>query len=191
MIREFSSHILGKISKRKRKAMKKEKLISINKINILRIILIILLLCTFFIIFGFSSQNGEQSGGISRKVTEIILKASSNYNKLEEEEKEIILHRTESIIRKVAHFSIYTVVGFLLMGLLSTYKIKDKWRLIMTIGIGILYAISDEFHQSFSPGRSPKVTDVYIDTLGVIVGALLVILIRMVYQKIKYCKNIT
>ena len=191
MIREFSSHILGKISKRKRKAMKKEKLISINKINILRIILIILLLCTFFIIFGFSSQNGEQSGGISRKVTEIILKASSNYNKLEEEEKEIILHRTESIIRKVAHFSIYTVVGFLLMGLLSTYKIKDKWRLIMTIGIGILYAISDEFHQSFSPGRSPKVTDVYIDTLGVIVGALLVIFIRMVYQKIKYCKKIT
>ena len=193
MIREFSSHILGKISKRKRKAMKKEKLISINKINILRIILIILLLCTFFIIFGFSSQNGEQSGGISRKVTEIILKASSSYNKLEEEEKEIILHRTESIIRKVAHFSIYTVVGFLLMGLLSTYKIKDKWRLIMTIGIGILYAISDEFHQSFSPGRSPKVTDVYIDTLGVIVGALLVILIRMIYKKIKkvYCKNVT
>ena len=185
MIREFSSHILGKISKRKRKAMKKEKLISINKINILRIILIILLLCTFFIIFGFSSQNGEQSGGISRKVTEIILKASSNYNKLEEEEKEIILHRTESIIRKVAHFLIYTVVGFLLMGLLSTYKIQDKWRLIMTIGIGILYAMSDEFHQSFSPGRSPKVTDVYIDTLGVIVGALLVIFIRMVYQKIK------
>ena len=188
MIREFSSHILWKISKRKRKAMKKEKLISIN---ILRIILIILLLCTFFIIFGFSSQNGEQSGGISRKVTEIILKASSSYNKLEEEEKEIILHRTESIIRKVAHFLIYTVDGFLLMGLLSTYKIQDKWRLIMTIGIGILYAMSDEFHQSFSPGRSPKVTDVYIDTLGVIVGVLLVIFIRMVYQKIKYCKKIT
>ena len=173
--------------------MKKEKLISINKINILRIILIILLLCTFFIIFGFSSQNGEQSGGISRKVTEIILKASSNYNKLEEEKKEIILYKTESIIRKVAHFSIYTVDGFLLMGLLSTYKIQDKWRLIMTIGIGILYAMSDEFHQSFSPGRTPKVTDVYIDTLGIIVGALLVILIRMIYKKIrtKYCKSIT
>ena len=63
----------------------------------------------------------------------------------------------------------------------------------MTISIGILYAISDEFHQSFSPGRSPKVTDVYIDTLGVIVGALLVILIRMIYKKIKkvYCKNVT
>ena len=170
--------------------MKKEKFI---RINILRIILIILLLCTFFIIFGFSSQNGEQSGGISRKVTEVILEASSNYNKLEEEEKEIVLHRTESIIRKIAHFSIYAVVGFLLMGLFSTYKIKDKWRIIITIVIGIFYAISDEFHQSFSPGRTPKVTDVYIDTLGILVGALIVILIRTIYKKIKTkcCKNVT
>ncbi len=170
--------------------MEKEKSISIN---ILRIILIILLLCTFFIIFGFSSQNGEQSSGISRKVTEIILKVSVNYNQLEEEEKEIVLHRTESIIRKIAHFSIYTVVGFLLMGLLSTYKLKEKWRIIITIVIGILYAISDEFHQSFSPGRSPKITDVYIDTLGIILGVLLVILIRMIYKKIKteYCKDVT
>ena len=170
--------------------MEKEKSIYIN---ILRIILIILLVCTFFIIFGFSSQNGEQSGGISRKVTETILKVSSKYNKLEEEEKEVVLHRTESIVRKMAHFSIYTVVGFLLMGLLSTYKLKDKWRIIMTIVIGILYAISDEFHQSFSPGRSPKITDVYIDTLGIIIGALFVILIRKIYKqfKLKYCKNVT
>ena len=163
--------------------MKKEKSIYIN---ILRIILVILLLCTFFIIFGFSSQNGEQSGGISRKVTETILKVSSNYNKLEEEEKEVVLHRTESIIRKIAHFSIYTVVGCLLMGLLSTYKLKDKWRMIMTIVIGILYAISDEFHQSFSPGRSPKVTDVYIDTLGVLLGILLILLILKMHDKNNY-----
>ena len=162
--------------------MKKEKSISIN---IFRMILIILLLCTFFIIFGFSSQNGEKSGGINRKVTETILKVSSNYNKLEEGEKEVVLHRTESIIRKIAHFSIYAVVGFLLMGLLSTYKIKDKWRIIITIIIGILYAMSDEFHQSFSPGRTPKITDVYIDTLGIILGALLVVLIRIIYKKIK------
>lgn len=163
--------------------MEKEKSIYIN---ILRIILVILLLCTFFIIFGFSSQNGEQSGGISRKVTETILKVSSNYNKLEEEEKEVVLHRTESIIRKIAHFSIYTVVGCLLMGLLSTYKLKDKWRMIMTIVIGILYAISDEFHQSFSPGRSPKVTDVYIDTLGVLLGILLILLILKMHDKNNY-----
>ena len=48
------------------------------------------------------------------------------------------------------------------------------------------------FIKVFSPGRTPKVTDVYIDTLGVILGALLVILIRTVYKKIiKYYKDVT
>lgn len=163
------------------------------KINILRIILIMLLLSTFYIIFGFSSQNGEQSGRISEKITEAILEKSNKYNNLEEEEKEIILHKVEFIIRKMAHFSIYTVVGLLLMALLSTYNIKNKCGIVVTIIIGILYAMSDEFHQSFSPGRTPKITDVCIDTLGVILGAVLVILIKTIYKKIKtkYCKNVT
>ena len=165
------------MNKGKRKSMR------IDKINILRSILIILLLCTFFIIFGFSSQNGEQSGGISRKITEVILEKSDRYNKLERQEKEPILHRTESIIRKMAHFSIYTVIGILLMGLLCTYKIKNKWRIIITIVTGMLYAISDEFHQSFSPGRTPKITDVYIDTLGVFLGVLLILLIVKIHDK--------
>ena len=170
--------------------MKKERSM---KINILRIILIMLLLCTFFIIFGFSSQNGDESGEISGRITKTILEKLDKYNNIEEEERELILHRAEIIIRKMAHFSIYTVVGLLLMAFLSTYEIKNKWGFVITIVIGILYAMSDEFHQSFSPGRTPKVTDVYIDTLGIIVGALLVILIRMIYKKIrtKYCKSIT
>lgn len=165
----------------------------ISKINILRAILIILLLCTFYIIFGFSSQDGEESGSTSRKVTQTILEKSNRYNRLEEEEKEQVSLRTEKIIRKIAHFSIYTAVGLLLMGLLCTYKIKDKWKVIITIISGILYAISDEFHQSFSPGRTPKITDVYIDTLGVILGVLLTLLIRAIYREFfkKYDENIT
>ena len=165
----------------------------ISKINILRAILIILLLCTFYIIFGCSSQDGEESGSTSRKVTQTILEKSNRYNRLEEEEKEQVSLRTEKIIRKIAHFSIYTVVGLLLMGLVCTYKVKDKWRVIITIIIGILYATSDEFHQSFSPGRTPKITDVYIDTLGVILGVLLTLLIRAIYREFfkKYDENIT
>ena len=152
-----------------------------------------LLFSTFYIIFGFSSQNGEQSGSISKKITEAILEKSNKYNNLGEEEKEIILHKVEFVIRKMAHFSIYTVVGLLLMALLSTYNIKNKWGFVVTIIIGVLYAMSDEFHQSFSPGRTPKITDVCIDTLGVILGAVLVILIKIIYKKMKtkYCKNVT
>lgn len=155
----------------------------IKKMNILRIILILLLLCTFFVIFGFSSQDGEVSGGISQRITKTILEKSNRYNNLPEKRQNEISHRTEKIIRKMAHFSIYTVVGLLLMGLFSTYHLKNNWRVIMTIVIGILYAGSDEFHQSFSPGRTPKVTDVYIDTLGVLLGILLVLFVKKLYYK--------
>ena len=159
------------------------------KINILRTIFILLLLCTFFIIFGFSSQDGETSGGISRNITNKILQLSNQYKNMEQEEKEQIADRTEKIIRKIAHFSIYTLVGLLLMGLLSTYKIKENWRMILSIVLGMIYAVSDEIHQSFTPGRSPKITDIYIDTLGVILGVLLVLLVIKIYEK--YYKNIT
>lgn len=153
------------------------------KINILRIILILLLLCTFFVIFGFSSQDGEASGGLSRNITNKILQISNKYNALGQEEKEQIANKTEKIIRKVAHFSIYTVVGLLLMGLLSTYKIKENWRMILSILLGMIYAVSDEIHQSFTPGRSPRIADVYIDTLGVILGVLLILLGIKIYNK--------
>ena len=153
------------------------------KINILRIILILLLLFTFFVIFGFSSQDGETSGGISRNITNKILQFSNKYNALEQEEKEQIADRTERIIRKIAHFSIYTLVGLLLMGLLSTYKIKENWRIILSVLLGMIYAVSDEIHQSFIPGRTPQITDVYIDTLGVVLGVLLILLCIKIYDK--------
>ena len=153
------------------------------KINVLRNILILLLLFTFFVIFGFSSQDGETSGGISRNITNKILQFSNKYNALEQEEKEQIADRTERIIRKIAHFSIYTLVGLLLMGLLSTYKIKENWRIILSVLLGMIYAVSDEIHQSFIPGRTPQITDVYIDTLGVVLGVLLILLFIKIYDK--------
>lgn len=148
----------------------------------------ILLICTLFIIFGFSSQNGTQSKGISTRVTEYILQFSSKYQEADTKEKAQIQNRTNAIIRKVAHFSIYTLLGLFMMGIMTRTKLKDKWRAYITIGFGILYAVLDEFHQSFSPGRTPKVTDVYIDTLGVILGILLVLLIRGIYKQIKQKK---
>ena len=153
------------------------------KIKIFRIIVLLLLIGTFFIIFRFSSQNGTQSKGISTKVTEAILEKSSKYNQLDNKEKKKVFNRANAVIRKIAHFSIYTLVGLLLMGIMTRTKLKDKRRILITVIIGIIYATLDEFHQSFSPGRTPKITDVYIDTLGVILGILLVLTAREIYNK--------
>ncbi len=162
------------------------------KLKILRIVLIILLLGIFYIIFGFSSQNGEKSSGLSKKVTEMIVEKILKTSK---EDKPRIMNRLEGIIRKLAHFSIYTILGLLLMGLISTYNIEEKKRIYITMIIGILYASSDEIHQSFIPGRSAQVTDVMIDTMGVALGMCLILLLLKIvvtkkHKNVKYsCSN--
>lgn len=155
------------------------------KINILRVILILLLLETFFIIFGFSNQNGEESGGVSKRVTATVTKNIKSIQDLEKKQKENVLQRIESIIRKIAHFSIYTVVGLLLMGIMSTYKLKENHRIGISMIIGMIYASSDEIHQAFIPERTAKITDVMIDSMGVLLGILCVLLVIKLVEKIR------
>lgn len=152
------------------------------KINFLRAILLILLLVTFFIIFGFSNQDAEESGNLSSNIAKFILK-QVHHDDIEN--KEQILERTESVIRKIAHFSIYTLVGFLLMALASTYNLKENKKIIISLCIGALYATSDEIHQLFIPGRSGQITDVILDSMGVLLGILLILTVLEVYKKIK------
>ena len=154
------------------------------KINILRGILIVLLVLQMWIIFGFSGQDGETSGTISRRITETITKNIKSIQNLEKAEKEKVLKQIEHFIRKLAHFSLYTVVGFLLMSLLSTYKFKQKNRIYISFGIGLMYAISDEIHQSFIPERTPMISDVCIDTCGVITGIIILIVIQLIWYRI-------
>lgn len=150
------------------------------KLNIIRVILILLLLSTFFIIFNFSSQDAEKSGSVSGKVTETVTSNIKFIQKLEKSEKEKVLDRTEKIIRKIAHFSIYTLVGLLLMGLASTYNLDERKRICISLIIGAIYATTDEIHQSFIPGRSSQITDVMLDSLGVLCGILILMLILQI-----------
>ena len=154
------------------------------KINILRGFLIVLLVLQMWIIFGFSGQDGETSGTISRRITETITKNIKSIQNLEKAEKEKVLKQIEHFIRKLAHFSLYTVVGFLLMSLLSTYKLKQKNKIYMSFGIGLMYAISDEIHQSFIPERTPMISDVCIDTCGVITGIIILLVIQFIWYRI-------
>ena len=52
-----------------------------------------------------------------------------------------------------------------------SWKESVKWTLL----IGIAYAIFDEVHQLFIPGRSGNVVDMMIDTFGVVMGLFCVI----------------
>ena len=155
-----------------------------NQIIIIRIILIILLIITFFYIFNFSSQDSEKSGNLSRTITVSVTKNIKKIQELDYNKKNDVLNTIEKVIRKLAHFSEYTFLGILLMSLMSTYKLKQTNKFIISIGIGFLYACSDEFHQLFVPGRTAKFTDVLIDTSGVIVGSILIFIAILIIKKI-------
>ena len=117
------------------------------KINIIRGVLIVLLLGTFWLIFGFSSQDADKSKSVSMKVSEGIVNVIKGNESKENKIK--LAESIEHTIRKLAHFSIYTVVGFLLMALTSTYKLSTKKNIIISLIIGFVYACSDEIHQLF------------------------------------------
>lgn len=152
------------------------------KLIIIRIILSILILTNFIAIFGFSEQNGEQSTSLSRNITLDVLNTFGDYNEPLTETQEVQVLNVEHIIRKLAHFTIYTILGLLLMSLTETFDFTNKKRLLLSVLIGFIYACLDEFHQSFTPGRTPLFTDVFIDTLGVIVGSLIVLICVKIIQ---------
>ena len=71
------------------------------------------------------------------------------------------------------------------MSLVSTYNLKERTKFTTSLILGIIYASSDEIHQMYSPGRSAKISDVYIDTLGILLGILAIMMFIEIYKKIK------
>ena len=160
------------------------------KIIIFRIITMIFLVLTFISIFNFSNQDGQTSGGLSRKVARKMVDVFPYTKNLKEEAKNKIVEKSQPIIRKGAHLSIYTLVGILIMSFISTYKIHLKYKFLISILVGWIYASSDEIHQSFIPDRTASIIDVGIDTSGVLIGIMLVLIIISVYKSLTEKKSI-
>ena len=152
------------------------------KRTLFRITMLILLGLTFISIFNFSNQDGKESSGLSKKVARKIVDVFPYTKNLSEETKNKIVEKSQPIIRKGAHVSIYTLVGILMMSFISTYKIHLKYKFLISILVGLIYASSDEIHQSFIPGRTASIIDVGIDTAGVLLGIILVLIIISVYK---------
>lgn len=121
--------------------------------KVFRILSIVIMLS----IFWFSHQDGRESARQSTYVKKQVNKAIGKGLRFN--------------VRKNAHFFIYMALG---MNLLLSREKTGKREVLEVVGFIILYAISDEYHQSFVPGREASFRDVCIDTLGGISGVLAV-----------------
>ena len=140
-----------------------------------RILFLVILGIAFYVIFNFSAQNGEMSGSLSKKVTEAIVNIISKIKTIDISTKLRYIEKLHPIIRKLAHFGVYTVVGFSIMGFMCTFDMRNIFKVIISFSVGVTYAISDEIHQYFIPGRSARIFDVCIDSVGVLTGIFILI----------------
>jgi len=121
---------------------------------------IVLLIIWMIIIFLMSNSSAVESSNQSGLITTLINRILMLEN----------FEFLDFIIRKSAHLFEYIVLGILMINCFKNYNIKNYF--LLAIILCFIYACTDEIHQVFIPGRSGKVQDVLLDTLGSIVGVV-------------------
>lgn len=135
------------------------------------------------IIYLFSAKNGVQSSHTSGGTVSIMI---SFFEKIPgihiTELKQAELARyMELPVRKLAHITEYGILlATIYIPIEKNFMLENSKKVIVSAVIAILYAASDELHQRFVPGRSGRVTDVLIDSIGILVALFI---LQIIYQK--------
>jgi VanZ family protein len=120
------------------------------------------------LIFYLSHQPAAESSKLSDSVTEIIIDTIEKVAPQVKIEKSDLQH----IVRKNAHFMYFLILGILTLNALKLNRVSGYRGILLALLICILYAVSDEVHQIFVPGRSGEIRDVVIDCSGAGMGVL-------------------
>lgn len=91
------------------------------------------------------------------------------------ETSETTLQTIHFVVRKLAHFTEYAVLGILAARAFSTSSVallKRHWFLA-ALCLVIIYSLLDEYHQSFVPSRTASIYDSMIDSIGGMTALLL------------------
>ena len=134
---------------------------------IFRILVILWMLVIFLFSAADGDTSGKTSGWVGRMIGSMIY---SDFESWPEEEQEAFADKIEYPIRKAAHASEYALLALLLFGALGLEGFR---RYAVAWGGATLYAVTDEIHQLFVPGRAGAVTDVCIDSAGAMTGMLI------------------
>lgn len=142
------------------------------------------------LIFCFSSKPADNSNESSMTVVNKIFNFYENITDSQYQPAQIskIKESLNHIVRKSAHFCEYALLAMAIAFHLSVWKRKGKVLFLLPVVISCLYAITDEFHQTFVPGRAGLWKDAMLDTSGAATGTLLFVLILIILES-KRLKN--
>lgn len=126
----------------------------------------LLVLAWMIVIFLMSNDPGDVSSEKSRFVMYIFSLLGIDLNS-------VFGEWASFAVRKTAHMSEYFILCLLFFNALHE-NIKTNRAIILSLIFSILYAISDEFHQIFVPGRAGRAFDVLIDTTGANISGVII-----------------
>ncbi len=155
-----------------------------NKKKIVLLFIIVMIMLT---IFRFSDHTGSESSELSVKVTRFISRIIfRNFDGMTLSQQQFIVAEFHYFVRKLAHFTIYAVLGLFVYSFMEMTAVRLLRKLSLSWILCAAYAAGDEFHQSFTPGRSMRFTDVLIDSAGALCGIIAAVVI---FSVICYIKN--
>lgn len=157
------------------------------KNKVIRYSALVLLIVWACLIFHFSTQSSDASTNTSGGVVEkMVVAFYPEYDSLDATVKRVVLSILMAPVRKTAHFGEFAVLGALFFVFYSTFEgVIKKHIILISVLSGLLYAISDEIHQYFVPGRSCRALDVCIDLTGVLSAVFICYLINWIWRRIK------
>ena len=115
------------------------------------------------VIFFFSSQNGEESSGVSEK---LLMFLCGLFDFSPSPDTKLLL---TLLIRKGAHMTEFGILALLWLGTLRSGTDKAKWHYPAAFAAASLYAATDEIHQLFVSERAGQLTDWMIDSAGAMI----------------------
>ena len=152
----------------------------------LRVVLWALVAAWMAVIFLFSAETADRSSETSGRIIRWLLtRFDRSFLSLSPEEQLLRMEDWSFAVRKLAHFCIFALLGFLCFAAFSV-DLPPHRAFPAALGLGTVRAILDEVHQSFVPGRSCEFRDMCIDFAGVLLGAVFLLLILLL---IKHQKN--
>jgi VanZ family protein len=147
---------------------------------------LILALIWMGVIFAFSAKTADESTVESNTVGMLLGKILiPDFEQWSEEKQQSFAENWEYPIRKTAHMTEYAVLGFLLVGAWTGKRFRScRLTAACAFATAVLYAVSDEIHQYFVPGRACRLYDVGFDSAGALIGVVIgVICFRRKLQK--------
>lgn len=133
-----------------------------------------------YLIYGFSDQVGEVSGGLSLTVTEKLAVIAQRLLGRRAEGLDLVT-LMHPYVRKAAHMSEYAVL-FILLFLSFAAMMRATRAMSVSILMSFIFACADEYHQTLIEGRAGQWTDVCVDMTGVLAAVMVLLFIYASWQ---------